>query len=264
MTERFTLPDGIELAYESTGEGPLLVHAHGMLLGRAAEDAMDLYSWDPVRALPGRRFVRYDARGHGESTGRAENSDFTYPAVAQDLLDLIDRLSPGAPVTGMGASLGAATVLTAAALAPERFDRLVLLIPPTAWATRPAQADRYRADADLLDERGIEALAEAWAGAPVPSSLADAPGYPPRSPGVHPEVLSALLRGAARSNLPAHEALAALPQPTLILAWADDPGHPVSTAEELAEVMPGARLHISTDAAGVRTWGERIAAFLGG
>jgi 3-oxoadipate enol-lactonase len=31
--------------------------------------------------------------------------------------------------------------------------------------------------------------------------------------------------------------------PVLALAWADDPGHPVSTARRPGELIPGAALH---------------------
>lgn len=263
MKTRFALPDGVHLAYESTGEGELAVYAHGMLLSRQAEADQGLYAWDAVERLAGRQFVRYDARGHGDSSGRAEASDYTFPRFAGDLLALLDHLGADRPVAGMGASLGCATVLTAAVREPERFDRLVLLIPPTAWETRPAQTALYSRLADVVDQGGVEALGTAMAGAAVPSSLADAPGYPPRSIGVPPQLLSPLLRGAATSDLPAREKLARLTQPTLILAWADDPGHPLSTAEQLAELLPGASLHVSGNAADIATWGDRVAGFLG-
>ncbi|MGI5471744.1 alpha/beta fold hydrolase [Streptomyces sp. CA-132043] len=269
MESRLTLPDGARLAHDTTGaatgsEGPLAVYAHGMSLSRRVETGMDLYSWDAVAALPGMRLVRYDARGHGESTGGADPAGYTFGHFADDLLALLDRLSPGRPVTGMGSSLGSATVLTAAVREPARFDRLVLLIPPTAWETRVAQADLYRKLADAAERGGPELLARALAATPVPASLTGAPGYPARSLGVHREALPSLLRGAARSDLPAREEIARLTRPTLILTWADDPGHPVSTAEQLAELLPGARLHVSADAAAIRTWGDRVAEFLAG
>jgi 3-oxoadipate enol-lactonase len=102
----------------------------------------------------------------------------------------------------------------------------------------------------------------AMAAAPVPAPLADVPGYPPRALGVAPDLLPSVLRGAARSDLPPREQLARLPQPVLILAWADEPGHPVSTAQELARTLPHARLHVSEDAADSRSWGKRVADFL--
>lgn len=260
--EHLAAPDGTRLAYDTTGEGPVAVYAHGMLLSRQAEAAMGLFGWDAVEALPGRRFVRYDARGHGASTGRAEAADFTFPQYADDLLALLDRVGDGQPAAGMGSSLGCATMLTAAVRAPERFDRLVLVIPPTAWDTRPAQADLYRRLADATEEGGPAAFGAVLAGAPVPSSLADVPGFPPREIGADPGLLPYLLRGAAASDLPSREEIAGLSQPALILTWADDPGHPVSTAEQLADLLPGAELHIAADAASIRTWGDRIARFL--
>ncbi|MGR6971183.1 alpha/beta fold hydrolase [Streptomyces cynarae] len=264
MTLRLTLPNGTDLAYESTGEGPLAVHAHGLLLSRQAEADLGLFGWAAVEALPGRRFVRYDARGHGESGDRPHADDYTYPRFADDLLALMDHLDGGRPVAGMGGSLGCATVLTAAVRAPERFDRLVLMIPPTAWETRPAQAELYRGLADVTEKEGMEGFAAALAGAPVPESLVGAPGYPPRSPGAHPGTLPALLRGAAASDLPAREEIARLAQPALVLTWSGDPGHPVSTAEQLAELLPDARLHVSHDPTDIATWDERIADFLRG
>ena len=53
--------------------------------------------------------------------------------------------------------------LHAAVAAPGRVDALVLMIPPTAWATRAAQASRYRASADLAEREGLAALAAAEA-----------------------------------------------------------------------------------------------------
>ncbi|MFC5955027.1 hypothetical protein ACFP51_11160 [Streptomyces pratens] len=67
----------------------------------------------------------------------------------------------------------------AAVTAPERFACLALLIPPTAWETRPAQAAAYRRLADFAESGGPQAVTTALAAPPVPTSVADAPGYPP-------------------------------------------------------------------------------------
>jgi pimeloyl-ACP methyl ester carboxylesterase len=72
------------------------------------------------------------------------------------------------------------------------------------------------------------------------------------------------MRGAAATDLPRDEALRTITHPTLILAWETDPGHPVATAELLARVLPDAHLHVSATAADVRTWPDRIGAFLAG
>ena len=74
--------------------------------------------------------------------------------------------------------------------------------------------------------------------------------------------MPSVLRGAAATDLPGAEALAALDHPVLILGWDTDPAHPVSSAEYLAKTLPDARLHVSVTAADVRTWPDRIDEFL--
>jgi pimeloyl-ACP methyl ester carboxylesterase len=56
--------------------------------------------------------------------------------------------------------------------------------------------------------------------------------------------------------------VAAIANPALILAWDTDPGHPVSTAERLHELLPVSELHVATTLDAVREWPERIAGFL--
>ncbi|WP_244305488.1 alpha/beta fold hydrolase [Kitasatospora cheerisanensis] len=127
------------LAFDTAGRtGPLAVHAHGSLSSRAHEQRAGLFDWTPLTAT--HRLTRYDARGHGRSTGRAVPADYGYPALAEDLLALCDHLSPDEPVTALGASMGAATVLWAALARPERFSRLVLAIPAVAWEARAPAA----------------------------------------------------------------------------------------------------------------------------
>lgn len=258
----FTLPDGTRLDYDDTGEGPLAVYAHGAPLSREVEAGLGMFSWEPVERLPTHRFVRYDARGHGASTGRPNPADYRFDRFAKDLVALLGHLGGEAPVTGMGSSLGCATVLHAALQQPLLLDRLVLLIPPTAWETRPAQAVSCRKVADLVEQRGAEILTALTAATRVPPSLAGVPGYPPRECGVEGDLVPAVYRGLADSDLPDRDALAQLTQPALLLALADDPVHPLSTAQQLAAILPGARLHVSSDSADIATWGERIARFL--
>ncbi|MER7107215.1 alpha/beta fold hydrolase [Streptomyces sp. NPDC000229] len=250
---------GAELFYEDVGRGPLAVYAHGGFTGRAAEDRMGLFDWAPV-VDAGRRLVRYDVRGHGRSTGDPVDGDYTYPSLADDLLALLDHLDAGGPVDAMGASMGCGTVLHAAVRAPEHFSRLVLLLPPTAWTTREAYARHNRESADTIEREGADAWRAARTRRPRPAVVADVPDVPPTPDG---RVLPSVLRGLARSDLPPPEALTRLRLPSLVLAWADDPGHPLSTAETAARLLH-ADLHVSRSRADVRTWGERIAEYLSG
>ncbi|WP_327321421.1 alpha/beta fold hydrolase [Streptomyces sp. NBC_01210] len=249
-----------ELVYDDAGEGPLAVYAHGGFVSQAVEDRMGLFDWAPVLAA-GQRLVRYDARGHGRSTGDPVDTDYTYPSLAGDLLALLDHLGAAEPVDAMGASMGCGSVLHAAVQAPDRFSRLVLLIPPTAWTTREAHAQVNRESADTIEREGVDDWLAAKGKRPRPAAVADVPEFPPTPA---ERVLPSVLRGLALSDLPSPTAVAALRLPGLILAWPDDLGHPLSTAETLAHLLPHADLHVSRARADIRTWGERIAEYLTG
>jgi pimeloyl-ACP methyl ester carboxylesterase len=78
------------------------------------------------------------------------------------------------------------------------------------------------------------------------------------------ELLPAILRGAAEADLPPRDAIRDLRVPTLILSWAGDPAHPVSTGEQLHELSAGSRFEVADSRAGTRAWGTTIADFLTG
>lgn len=251
---------GIDFAYTDTGSGHVVLDAHGLSSSRANNRRMGLADFGAV-ASAGLRLISYDARGHGESSGAAVAEDYTWSALALDLLALADRFSPDDPVSGIGSSMGTGTLAHAAVQRPDRFERLVLSAPPTAWETRAGQTDMYRMMADTVETSDPQTLATLLSQAPVPPVFADVPGYPP-SPDIARELLPSVFRGAGLADLPPLDDLAALTQPTLILAWAGDPGHPVSTAEQLAGAMANAELHVAQTYAELLTWGDRAAAFL--
>ncbi|MGW2035611.1 alpha/beta fold hydrolase [Streptomyces sp. NPDC001811] len=251
---------GGRIAWECSGSGPLAVWAHGLTQSGRSQEAAGMFDWSPVTAS-GRSLLRYDARGHGESAGTPGAEAYTWPALAGDLLTLLDGVSPQAPVAGIGTSMGTATLLHAAVRAPGRFDRLVLTAPPTAWAARDAQREAYEATAQAVDRDGMAAFQRLLTGGPIPPAFTGARGYPP-APRVAADLLPSVLRGAARSDLPPEEDIASLPLPVLVLAWDGDPVHPVATAERLAELLPAARLSIATTSGATREWGHAAAKFL--
>ncbi|NNG38570.1 alpha/beta fold hydrolase [Flexivirga sp. ID2601S] len=235
----FSVP-GAELDYTTEGSGPPLVLLHGLTASRDNEirNRLDFRSLRDTHTL-----TAYDARGHGRSTGRTEPDDYRWPQLADDLLALIDHLHPDEPVDALGVSMGVGTLLHAATTHPDRFRRLVLVIPPTAWQTRAAQASVYRDGADLVEAQGSRALARAARLLPLPPAQADLPERV--APDIPDKLLAAAFRGAAVSDLPAPEAISQLEQPTLILAWADDPGHPTETAERLLDLLPDVELNVA-------------------
>lgn len=253
---------GVRLAVDVRGSGPVLVWGHGVTSSRRREDDMGgLFGWRGLADAGRATVVRYDARGHGESGATDEADDYRWSSLALDQWALVEALGLERPVLG-GASMGAATALYAALQRPDDVAGLLIVIPPTAWETRRAQAELYRAGADLVQSSGTGAFAEAAAAAPVPAPFRDLPEAPRPVPDVPDDVLPTVLRGAAASDLPPPEELRSLDVPATVLAWAGDPGHPVSTAEVLADVLPRATLEVADDLATVLAWPDKVAALL--
>ncbi len=254
---------GVDLVTDVAGSGVDMIWGHGLTSSMASEDAFGLLDMAAIRETA--RVVRYDARGHGESGSTPDPEAFSWHELALDQLALADAIGIDRYVAA-GASMGAATALHAAVLAPRRVSALVLMIPPTAWHTRAAQVDLYRAGADLVEAGQSEVLIAAAAERPGPDPLSETTEWFDRYRTTllttDPTRLARVMRGAATADLPAPEAIAGLAQPTLILAWTGDPGHPVATAARLAELIPHAELHVASRRAELDAWTATIRAFL--
>jgi pimeloyl-ACP methyl ester carboxylesterase len=251
VTDRaFTRP-GAQLACTLLGEAhdaPLVISAHGLSSSRANDELLGL----SFEALSEQRpLLRYDARAHGASSGRPIAADYSWSALADDLLALADEFSPDAPVDAVGASMGCGTILHAAVRRPDRFRRLVLVIPPTAWETRAVQAAGYQTMAGLVEQRGVDAFVELAAGFENPPAM---PAGLVLRPAVSEELLPTVFRGAALADFPPADEVARIAAPVLILAWSGDPGHPLSTAERLARLLPTAELSIAESPSEVARW----------
>lgn len=124
-TRHLDLPGGT-LAYDVTGEGPLVVLAHGMGDSRHSHRFTA-----PALAAAGYRVARLDLRGCGDSS--LGWSGYSRTDIAGDLVALVRHLTGGsgerAVLVGQSISGGAATI--AAATAPELVAGLVELAPFT-------------------------------------------------------------------------------------------------------------------------------------
>lgn len=156
MTEFLEL-DGGRLAYDVTGEGPLIVLAHGMGDNRAAYREMAALLVDA-----GYRVATVDQRGHGESsTGW---SSYTRTDSAADLLAVVKHL--GGPAVLVGHSFTGGSVTIAAAQEPESVTAIVEISP----FTRAQKVDfgglfsnaRYRKGMTLLMGAGMFRSAGLW------------------------------------------------------------------------------------------------------
>lgn len=254
---------GIDLALRETGSGRSLVWGHGLLGNMAQEDEAALLDWAAL--VESHHLVRYDARGHGGSQATLDPEDYRWPELALDMLALVGGIGADDPVLG-GVSMGSATALYAAVAEPAQAAGLVLMAPPTAWKTRPRQARVYRVLAAVIERLGLGlfrflgSLPRPGSGNPALAKLERSVVTGLRRADARAVVCA--LRGAAASDLPAPEALAALDVPVLILAWTGDPTHPVSTAERLKEILPRAELHVADSAEEMASWSGRVSAFL--
>ncbi|MEU7832416.1 alpha/beta hydrolase [Nonomuraea sp. NPDC049129] len=110
------VPDG-RLAYDSAGEGPLVVCVPGL------GDIREVYRFlRPALVEAGYRVVTMDLRGHGESS--AGWDDYSQSAVGGDIVALLEELdAPGAVL--LGNSYAGGGIVRAAAEAPERVAGIV-------------------------------------------------------------------------------------------------------------------------------------------
>lgn len=118
------------IAYDVTGEGPLVVAVPGMGDLRSAYRHLV-----PALVEAGFRVATTDLRGHGDSD--ASFNAYDDPAAASDLVALIEHL--GGPALVIGNSMGAAAAVIAAAENPSLVSGLVLVgpfvrnVPAPAW-----------------------------------------------------------------------------------------------------------------------------------
>ncbi|MBB2746907.1 UNVERIFIED_ORG: pimeloyl-ACP methyl ester carboxylesterase [Microbispora rosea subsp. rosea] len=121
MTEFLKIGEG-EIAYDVTGEGPLVVMVPGMGDSRRAYRFLA-----PALAAAGYRVATMDLRGHGESSLGWDS--YTRTDTADDIVALIEHLGGPAVVVGHSFAGGAATI--AAAKRPELVGALVEVDPFT-------------------------------------------------------------------------------------------------------------------------------------
>lgn len=251
----------VRLVFEISGEGPDLIWGHGLSMNRASDAVLGLLDWSRIPVS----VVRYDARGHGESESTPDTKGYSWLELARDQLALADALGIGSYVSA-GASMGSGTALHAAVLSPQRIRALVLALPPTGWETRAAQAAMWELTAAMIEEHGVEALVDSRAELEPPDPYkGDAQRREQQAAAVRawdPDRLALVMRGATEANLPDRGELAQIGVPALILAWTGDPAHPLSTAEELASLIPDSELHVASTAAELAGWTDRAAAFL--
>ena len=119
--------NGVEFAYLEAGEGPLALCLHGF-----PDSASTWRHLLPVLARAGFRAVAPYMRGYAP-TGLAPDGAYQLGALVADAVALHEALGGDERAVLIGHDWGAETAYGAAALAPERWRRLVTLaVPPLA------------------------------------------------------------------------------------------------------------------------------------
>ncbi|MQY23473.1 alpha/beta fold hydrolase [Nocardia macrotermitis] len=245
MTEFLTIGNG-QIAYDVTGDGPLIVLSHGMGDHRNAFRHLA-----PLLVDAGYRVANADMRGHGESSMNWTSHDgseaISRTDVAGDLLALIRHLSGPAVIIGHSLSGGAATI--AAAQEPELVSAVIELGPFTKNQTVAMGAlftvGRYRRGAlRLIGTQAFKSLG-AW------MSYLDV-AYPTK-PADHAEAMAALaaklrepgrfadfLKTGKSTPADAHTQLPNISCPALIVMGTEDPdwADPKAEADAVVALMP--------------------------
>ncbi len=222
---------------EIEGEGePVTVVAHGLTHNRN-----ELAAFTPY--VPGTK-VRFDFRGHGRSSSPA--TGFRFEDFARDL----DAVASAYDATvAIGTSLGAGAIGNLVCRVPDRFERMVWLLP--AGLDLPfSLADRYHALAEKLEGKTPEEALEAILNDPERvTEYLETPWRLDldRVLWQHddPDGLSRAIKGVVRDwPIGDRELLRRVRIPTLIVCIEGDEIHPVELGRLLADLLPDAELHV--------------------
>jgi pimeloyl-ACP methyl ester carboxylesterase len=236
--------DGVTIAYEVCGQGPLVV----MVMGTGGSGRVWHLHQVPALVEAGYRVATFDNRGIAPSDECADG--FTMADLVGDVAALIEEL--GGPARLVGTSLGARIVQEVALARPDLVVQAVMF----AAHGRPDPVQRYlsQGERELIDS-GIRLPARFHAAITAQQSLSRRTLADPVAARDWLELfeLSGPRRGAgvrAQLDLLDDDRLAAYRRivvPSLVVGFADDALLPPFLAREVAEAIPGARYVELTD-----------------
>jgi 3-oxoadipate enol-lactonase len=254
--------NGITIHYQVEGSGPWVTLSHSL--------TCDLTMWDAlaVALAPTFTVLRYDTRGHGQST--APEGSYSFDQLVGDAIGLLDALNIER-THFVGLSMGGMIGQHLALAHPARLNKLVIAnstsrIPPEAGP--------------LWDERIAIARSQGCAGV-VEGTLGRwfTPGFRSAQPLEAARIAKLIADTPAAGYIGCASAIRALDitaqisairAPTLVIAGADDPGTPPAMSEAIAAAIPGAQLEIIPSASHLScieqalTFNRLVAEFLKG
>ena len=228
--------NGIEINYEIEGDGPVVTFSHSL--------ACTLAMWDEqVRALKNRyRVLRYDTRGHGQTSAPA--GAYTLEQLAEDLKGLLDGL--GITATHfVGLSMGGMIGQVFALKHPAMVQSLTLCDTTSRYpaAAAPVWEERIKTVGAKGMEPMVAGTLERWFTAPFRARRRDVI-----------ERIGSMIKGTppagyigcchAIPKINVTDRLKELRCPALVIVGEEDPGTPVEMARDIHAALPGAQLAI--------------------
>lgn len=202
-----------------------------------------LEMWDDQMSALQERFevVRYDARGHGESTAGTQETA-TMDDLARDALAVLDACGI-ARAHLCGLSLGGMTAMYIAQKWPDRVLKAVLcntsphMPPKEGWDTRIA----------TVRQEGMAGLTEAVLGRWFTAEFRAA--QPDQVDRVRQMLLNTSVQGyvaccTAIRDMDQRESIKSIRTTTLVIGGSKDPATPPSEAELIASSIPDAKLKL--------------------
>ncbi|MGH2739713.1 MAG: alpha/beta fold hydrolase [Actinomycetota bacterium] len=227
--------DGVRLATEVIGSGkPVTVVAHGLTGSR-----QQLAVFAPF--LPGTK-VLFDFRGHGESD-RPGPGSYSMDHFASD----VDAVATAFGATCVvGSSLGGGATLRLVCSKPDRFEKIVILLPARLKDSRAGE--KLLRIAELLETKPLEEAAEliladedadgSFDGFVSSRDLRREAILQMNRDGVPLAIRECIGDPPIRDR----DALRAVQAPVLVIGQEGDPVHDASLSRDLAAALPRAEL----------------------
>jgi len=230
----------MRLAFTDRGIGPVVVPLHGFPLSRVM--------WArQIEALSASyRVIAPDLRGHGESP--VPDGVYTMESMADDVVELLDRLGIDDPVALGGLSMGGYVALALALKHPNRV-RALMLLDTKAEADSPEAAEGREKSAKAVLEAGhpgsvVEAM--------IPKLFAEAtikenPGLVDSFRALMEKTSAAGVAGALRGMAVRPDQTGRLGEiqvPSLVIVGEHDAITPPEGARAMAEALPESRFEV--------------------
>ena len=223
----------VTLHYEIDGDAA----APPLILSNSLGTTLEMWEPQMPALAPRFRVIRYDSRGHGQST--APPGPYTLEQVANDALNLLDALKV-VRAHFCGLSMGGVVGMWLGIHAPQRIDRLVL----ANTAAKIGTADMWNARIDAARKGGMASIASAvfarWFSAP----LLEAPT--PIIARMRATFTGLSAEGyvascAAVRDMDQRHLVGRIRAPTLVIAGTEDQATPAADGRFIAEQVPKAR-----------------------